>query len=52
MQNWLDKLTDLAAIPGDEGILKLALATFTEQIGFTGYAYLSIQPGRSLAISN
>jgi len=52
MQYWLDKLTDLAAIPGDEGVLKLALATFTEQIGFSGYAYLNIQPGRSVAISN
>ncbi|MBA8853462.1 LuxR family transcriptional activator of conjugal transfer of Ti plasmids [Ochrobactrum intermedium] len=52
MQHWLDKLTDLAALPGDEGILKLALATFSEQIGFSGYAYLSIQPGRSVAISN
>ncbi|MGE8106835.1 autoinducer-binding transcriptional regulator TraR [Allorhizobium sp. NPDC080224] len=52
MQYWLDKLTDLAAIPGDEGILKLALATFTEQIGFAGYAYLNLQPGRSVAISN
>ncbi|UWU26113.1 transcriptional regulator TraR (plasmid) [Rhizobium sp. CB3060] len=52
MQHWLDKLTDLAAIPGDESILKLALATFTEQIGFAGYAYLNIQPGRSIAISN
>jgi LuxR family transcriptional activator of conjugal transfer of Ti plasmids len=52
MQHWLDKLTDLAAIPGDESILKLALATFTQQIGFAGYAYLNIQPGRSTAISN
>lgn len=52
MRHWLDKLTDLAAIPGDESILKDALATFTEQIGFAGYAYLNIQPGRSLAISN
>lgn len=32
MQHWLDKLTDLAAISGDEGTLKLALAAFTEQI--------------------
>lgn len=52
MRHWLDKLTDLAAIPGDESILKDALATFTEQIGFAGYAYLNIRPGRSLAISN
>ena len=36
MRHWLDKLTDLAAIPGDESILKDALATFTEQIGFAG----------------
>ncbi|MCO5154010.1 MULTISPECIES: autoinducer-binding transcriptional regulator TraR [unclassified Shinella] len=52
MRHWLDKLTDLAAIPGDESILKDALATFSEQIGFAGYAYLNIQPGRPLAISN
>lgn len=52
MQPWLDKLTDLAAIPGDEGILKHALTAFTEQIGFAGYAYLNMQPGRSIAISN
>ena len=52
MQHWLDKLTDLAAISGDEGTLKLALATFTEQVGFARYAYLNIQPGRSIAISN
>lgn len=52
MQHWLDQLTDLAAIPGDEGMLKHALATFTEKIGFAGYAYLNIQPGRSVAISN
>lgn len=52
MQHWLDKLTDLAAIPGDESILKYALAALTEQVGFSGYAYLNIQPGRSIAISN
>ncbi|WP_281978747.1 autoinducer-binding transcriptional regulator TraR [Pseudorhizobium flavum] len=52
MRHWLTKLTDLASIPGDESILKDALAIFTEQIGFAGYAYLNIQPGRSLAISN
>lgn len=52
MRHWLDKLTDLAAIPGDESLLKDGLATFTEQVGFAGYAYLNIQPGRSIAISN
>lgn len=52
MKHWLDKLVDLAAIPGDERILKLALAALTEQLGLAGYAYLNIQPGRSVAISN
>jgi hypothetical protein len=52
MRHWLDKLTHLAAIPGDGSILKDALATFTERIGFAGYSYLNIQLGRSLAISN
>ncbi|RWO44917.1 transcriptional regulator TraR [Mesorhizobium sp.] len=52
MQHWLDKLTDLTAIQGDESILKDALAALAEQIGFGGYAYLNIQPGHMLAISN
>lgn len=52
MQHWLDKLTDLTALQGDETILKDALAGLAEQIGFGGYAYLSIQPGHVLAVSN
>ena len=52
MQHWLDKLTDLAAVQGDETILKEALADLAEQIGFGGYAYLNIQPGHVLAVSN
>lgn len=52
MQHWLDKLTDLAAIPGDEHMLKQALETVTETTGFGGYAYLNIQPSHSSALSN
>lgn len=52
MQHWLDKLTDLTALQVDETILKDALAGLAEQIGFGGYAYLSIQPGHVLAVSN
>lgn len=52
MQHWLDKLTDLTAIEADQGNLEEALAGLTEQIGFGGYAYLNIQPGHVLAISN
>ncbi len=52
MQHWLDKLTDLTAIEADQGNLEDALAGLTEQIGFGGYAYLNIQPGHVLAISN
>lgn len=52
MQHWLDKLTDLTAIEGDQSNLKDALAGLAEQIGFGGYAYLNIQPGHMLAISN
>ncbi|MGZ2478774.1 hypothetical protein ACVI1N_007131 [Sinorhizobium medicae] len=43
MQHWLDKLTDLTAIEGDECILKTGLADVADHFGFTGYAYLHIQ---------
>ncbi|APO69800.1 transcriptional activator TraR 2 (plasmid) [Rhizobium gallicum] len=52
MQHWLDKLTDLAAIPGDENMVKQALNAVTELTGFEGYAYLNIQPNHSSALSN
>jgi LuxR family transcriptional activator of conjugal transfer of Ti plasmids len=52
MLYWLNKLTDLIAIRGDETLLKKALADVAQQSGFTGYAYLHIQSGRALALSN
>ncbi len=52
MQHWLDKLTDLAALRGDETILKDALSQLAEQAGFGGYAYLYIRPGHTVAASN
>lgn len=52
MQHWLDKLTDLAALRGDENILKDALSNLAEQAGFDGYAYLYIRPGHTVAASN
>ncbi len=52
MQHWLDKLTDLAAIHGDESILTQGLADFTRHFGFTGYAYLHIQHKHTIAVTN
>ncbi|UXT61309.1 transcriptional regulator TraR (plasmid) [Agrobacterium fabrum] len=52
MQHWLDKLTDLAALRGDEHVLKDALAHLAHQAGFGGYAYLYIRPGHTVAASN
>ncbi|NTF16495.1 autoinducer-binding transcriptional regulator TraR [Agrobacterium tumefaciens] len=52
MQHWLDRLTDLTALQGDESILKEALEGLAEQAGFGGYAYLHLQPGHTLAVSN
>ncbi len=49
---WLNKLTDLVAIRGDETLLKSALEEVTQQGGFTGYAYLHLKPGRAFALSN
>lgn len=52
MQHWLDKLIDLAALRGDENILKDALTQLAHQAGFFGYAYLYIRPGHTIASSN
>ena len=52
MQHWLDKLTDLAAIHGDESILTQGLADLTLHFGFTGYAYLHIQHKHTIAVTN
>jgi LuxR family transcriptional activator of conjugal transfer of Ti plasmids len=52
MQHWLDKLIDLAALRGDETVLKDALAHLAQQAGFSGYAYLYIRPGHTIASSN
>ncbi|AUX79340.1 autoinducer-binding transcriptional regulator TraR [Sinorhizobium fredii] len=52
MRQWLDKLTDLAAIPGDERIIKHGLANFTEEFGFVGYAYVNMLSSRAHVVSN
>ena len=52
MQHWLDKLTDLAAIYGDEDILSQGLADLSQHFGFTGYAYLHVQHKHSIAVTN
>ncbi len=52
MQNWLNKMPDVAALRGNEIVLKEALADLAVQSGFATYAYLQFQPGRIIAVSN
>ncbi|MCJ2877643.1 transcriptional regulator TraR [Rhizobium pusense] len=52
MQHWLEKLTDLAAIEGDECILQTGLADIADHFGFTGYAYLHLQHKHVTAVTN
>jgi LuxR family transcriptional activator of conjugal transfer of Ti plasmids len=52
MQHWLDKLTDLAAIQGDETILTQGLADLTQHFGFTGHAYLHIQHKHTITVTH
>ncbi|POO49799.1 autoinducer-binding transcriptional regulator TraR [Agrobacterium rosae] len=52
MQHWLDKLTDLAAIHGNESILTQGLSDLTQHYGFTAFAYLHIQHKHSIAVTN
>lgn len=52
MRHLLDKMTDLAAIPGNEESLKAGLADITEDAGYTAYAYVYIRTGYTMVISN
>lgn len=52
MQHWLDKLTDLAALPGDEHLVMQGLEAVIAASDFSAYAYLNIQPSHSSALSN
>lgn len=52
MQHWLDKLTDITALRGDEDGLDKALTHLASQAGFSGYAYMYLRPGHMTASSN
>jgi LuxR family transcriptional activator of conjugal transfer of Ti plasmids len=52
MQHWLDKLVDLTALRGDENVLKDALTHLAHNAGFSGYAYLYVRPGHTIAATN
>ncbi|WP_421612197.1 autoinducer-binding transcriptional regulator TraR [Agrobacterium tumefaciens] len=52
MQHWLNKLIDLAALRGDEFVLKDALTHLAQQAGFSAYAFLYIRPGQIIASSD
>lgn len=52
MQHWLNNLTDIATTPGDECTLRDALTMLAKRTGFTGYAYLNIQPGLTSVVSD
>lgn len=49
---WFERLTDVTAIVRTEDMLKAALPVLIEELGFEGYAYLSVQPSQTHAISN
>lgn len=52
MQHWLEKMTDIAAIEGDECVLKTGLADFAGHFGFSRYAYLHIQHKHITPVTN
>ncbi|CUX71028.1 MULTISPECIES: transcriptional regulator TraR [Agrobacterium] len=52
MHSWLDKLTDISALQGSDSVLQHALENLTKDAGFEGYAYLHLQPGHILAVTN
>ncbi|WP_204350075.1 hypothetical protein, partial [Serratia marcescens] len=52
MQHWLDKLTDISALTGDEHLVKQGLEAVNATSDYSGYAYLNVQPTHSSALSN
>lgn len=52
MKTWFQKLTDVTAVARTEDMLKGALPSLVQELGFDGYAYLYIEPVRMHAVSN
>lgn len=52
LKTWFHKLTDIAAVARTEDVLKGALPSLVQELGFEGYAYLYVEPVRMHAVSN
>ncbi|WP_313760383.1 transcriptional regulator TraR [Rhizobium sp.] len=52
LAHWLDTLLDITAIARDQNTLKSALSDLAERFQFSGYAYIDLRFGHTLAISN
>lgn len=52
MKTWFQRLTDVAAVARTEDVLKNALPSLVQELGFEGYAYLYVEPVRMHAVSN
>ncbi|MEO9340942.1 autoinducer binding domain-containing protein [Mesorhizobium sp. SB112] len=52
MNLWFQKLTDLIAVTRDEAALRKALVGLVQQLDFDFYAFMHVQPIRTVVISN
>lgn len=52
MKTWFQRLTDVTAVARTEEMLKGALPSLVQELGFEGYAYLYTEPVRMHAVSN
>ncbi|MCZ7450246.1 autoinducer binding domain-containing protein [Agrobacterium rhizogenes] len=52
MDQWFERLTERVTLAQDEASVKAILEKLTREVGFNAYAYLSVQAGTQVAISN
>ncbi|HML42684.1 MAG TPA: autoinducer binding domain-containing protein [Hyphomicrobium zavarzinii] len=52
MNTWFQRLIDVASVTSTGGMLKSALPTLVQDLGFDGYAFLYVEPLRIQAVSN
>lgn len=52
MQTWFQRLIDVSSVASTEASLKEALPGLVRELGFDCYAYLTVQPIRTFAVSN
>ncbi|PIO97609.1 autoinducer-binding protein [Pleomorphomonas carboxyditropha] len=52
MRTWFQRLVDTLAVTQTEETLRKAVADLVQDLGFGGFAFLHVEPARTIAVSN